>query len=277
MPELPEVEFCAQVWRRVAVGRRVVAAGAEPGSPLRGDLDPARWSAGLTGRRIEAVHRRGKQLTVVLDAGLRLLVHLGMTGKWVACGPEAPVRRGRRAWLHLDDHQRFDYLDPRRFGRLWLLPEAEATRHPEVVRLGPDALAVAATPGALHRALRGCRRPIKEALLDQHRVAGIGNIYAVEGLFAAGLHPDVPAEALSPEAADALAQGVGAAMEASLAREDATAAAAEITYLHEAPGASPFQVYGRAGQPCRRCGAPVLRQVQHQRSTFFCGVCQRHP
>lgn len=269
MPELPEVEFCARFLRRVAVGRTVIAAGATPGSPLRGGLDPARFSAGLAGRQVTAVDRQGKQLWLRLDGPEVLLVHLGMTGKWVL-GEGNQARPGRRAWLQLDDGHRLDYLDPRRFGRLHLLSAAEAAVHPEVADLGPDALELAERPGGLHRALNGTRRTIKEVLMDQRRIAGVGNIYAVEALFEVGLHPETPANQVSLAQADALAVALGQVMRASLERETA----GEITYLHEAQSENPFTVYGRAGEPCRACATPIVRTVRQGRSTFFCPRCQ---
>lgn len=272
MPELPEVEFCARLLRRAAVGRVVLDAGALPGTPLRGGLDPARFSKGLDGRRIRAVERRGKQIWLRLDGPDLLLIHLGMTGKWVV-GEGARARPGSRVWLRLDDGSRLDCLDPRRFGRIHLLSEAEALTHPEVAHLGPDALTLADAPEILFRALAGTRRPVKEALMDQHRIAGVGNIYAAEALFEARIHPQTPCAQLDADACRRLALAVVGVMHASLARETAE----EITYLHEAQSSNPFAVYGRTGQPCLRCGCSIGRIVQQQRSTFFCPTCQLRP
>lgn len=275
MPELPEVEFCARRLRDWAVRRRIVAVHALPGPPLR-DVTPAALEVGLRGRRVVGVDRRGKQLFVRLEGDLVLLAHLGMTGKFIRTAPRAPARPGERARLTLDDDAALAFVDPRRFGRLRLLPAADAARHPEVARLGPDALELCARPGGLRRALRRRgrgRRPIKVALMDQSVLAGVGNIYACEALFAARIDPSAPVATLSDAALDALAGHLVDCIEASLARERDD----EITYLQEARATNPFRVYGRAGEPCPMCGRPLERTLQAGRGTFWCPRCQTLP
>ncbi len=269
MPELPEVEFAARRLRSWIVGVPVTAAGAEPGNPLR-ELTPAAFTAGLTGRTVQAVRRQGKQLFLDLDDDQVLLAHLGMTGKFVREIQAGPVRRGRRAWLALADGARIDFVDPRRFGRVRLLSRAAAAAHPEVRRMGPDALEVCADPATLHARLSTTRRAVKVALMDQSLLAGVGNIYAAEGLFFAGVGPARPASSLSLAEATRIGAGVLRSMTESLGRE----VDAEIQYLHEAAATNPFQVYGRAGEPCTTCGATIQRVMQAQRSTFWCPRCQ---
>lgn len=271
MPELPEVEFCARRLRDWAVGRRIGAVWAAPGKPLR-DISPAALAAGLRDRRVEGVARLGKQLFVRLDAERVLLAHLGMTGKFVRLEPASPPRAGERVRLDLDDGSALAFVDPRRFGRLRLLAEAEARRHPEVAKLGEDALELCARPRALGAVLRG-RRPVKVALMDQTVLAGVGNIYASEALFAARISPDAPASSLTPAQVDALAHHLRACMLESIEREQD----AEIAYLHEADSANPFRVYGRAGEPCPVCGEPIRRTVHAGRGTFSCPRCQPPP
>jgi formamidopyrimidine-DNA glycosylase len=268
VPELPEVEFCARRLREWATGRRVVDAQAQPGKPLR-DLTPEAFAAGLRGRRVERIDRRGKQLFVHLDADTTLLAHLGMTGKFVRVDRDAEPRAGERARLALDDGHTLSFVDPRRFGRLRLLPTADVPRHPEIACLGEDALDVCARPGALAGVLRG-RRPIKVALMDQSVLAGVGNIYASEALFAAGIPPDAPAGSLAAAQVDALAHHLRACMVDSLEREKDS----EIAYLHEGDAENPFRIYGRKGEPCPVCGEPIRRAEHAGRGTYYCPRCQ---
>ncbi len=268
MPELPEVEFCARRLREWTTGRRIVDAQAQAGPPLR-DLTPEAFAVGLRDRRIDGVERLGKQLFVRLDGDATLLVHLGMTGKFVREHRDAADRAGERARLALDDGRSLRFVDPRRFGRLRLLATPDVPLHPEIASLGEDALAVCARPGGLAAILRG-RRPIKVALMDQSVLAGVGNIYASEALFAAGISPDAPAGSLTPDRADALALHLRACMLESLEREKDS----EIAYLHEGGAENPFRIYGRKGEPCPACGDPVRRVEHAGRGTYFCPRCQ---
>lgn len=270
MPELPEVEFARRRLRRWAQGRTITAAHAQGGTPLR-EITAEALVAGLLGREVVGVRRRGKQLFVDLDDTQVLLVHLGMTGKFVRCAADDPPRAGRRLWLALDDALRLDFVDPRRFGRVRLLPRAAAEAHPEIAKLGPDALALAEDPTRFATALGATRSPIKVALMDQRRMAGIGNIYAAEGLFLAGVDPWSPTVSLCGSVRARLAKGVAQTLKASLARETAE----EITYLHEVASENPFWVYGRAGASCLRCSTPIERGTQAGRGTFWCPRCQR--
>lgn len=269
MPELPEVEFAARRLRRWALGRRIVDVGAEAARPLR-DITPHALKAGAVGRQVAAVRRQGKQLFIDLDDGQVLWVHLGMTGKFLHRPAAAEPRAGRRAWFLLDDGQRLDFLDSRRFGRLRLLPRAAVAAHPEAARLGPDALALSADPVAFGARLVGTRRAVKVALMDQAVMAGVGNIYASEALFLAGLAPTRPASGLSPAEQARLAAGMQRTMSESLAREQDD----EIHYLQEVQAQNPFLVYGRAGEPCPTCQAPIERFMLAQRATFWCPACQ---
>ncbi|MCB9522314.1 MAG: bifunctional DNA-formamidopyrimidine glycosylase/DNA-(apurinic or apyrimidinic site) lyase [Myxococcales bacterium] len=269
MPELPEVEFAARRLRAWAMGRRIVDLGAEAARPLR-DITPKALKAGAVGRGVVAVRRLGKQLFLDLDDGQVLWAHLGMTGKFVRGPATGEPRAGRRAWFLLDDGQRLDFLDSRRFGRLRLLPRAAVDAHAEVAGLGPDALALSADAAAFGARLAGTRRAVKVALMDQGVMAGVGNIYASEALFLAGVAPGRPANGLTPAELARLAAGTHQTMTESLARERND----EIRYLQEVQAQNPFRVYGRAGEPCPVCQTPILRITQAQRSTFWCPACQ---
>lgn len=271
MPELPEVEFCARRLRRWIQGQRIAKVDVDPGRPLRSP-DAAAFKAGLVGRTVFGVRRIGKQLFMDLDDAV-LFVHLGMTGKFIERKSGKRARKGTRMTLTFEGGARVDYVDPRRFGHLHLVPAREASQHPIVQRLGPDALATCRVPGALAAAIGPTRRAIKVALMDQQRLAGVGNIYAAEALYLAGINPWRRANTLSAGEWAPLAAGIVESMTESLARERDD----EIRYLQDRDAANPFLVYGRAGVPCGRCGTAIERKVQAQRATFWCPGCQPAP
>ncbi len=269
MPELPEVEharLCLVRWTKgrtiaaaLVMDARVVHGGAAAGLPAR-----------LAGRRITGLRRRGKWLEVTLDAGPRFYSHLGMTGKWVSRPVDAPAERFEKARLELvrgKVRTSVRYVDPRVLGRM-RLEEAE----PAFWRkLGPDPLHDGVDPRALGERLARTPRSIKEALMDQALLAGVGNILATEALFAARLDPRTRADSLDARTVKALAR----AIEATIARSLALETGPEITYVSEARAENPFSVYGRGGEPCPRCKAPLRRVVQGGRATVFCATCQR--
>lgn len=272
MPELPEVEFCARRLREWVQGERIERVWVDAGSPLRSPAK-AEFMAGLTGRRIEAVRRIGKQIFIDVhrpEDDAVLFVHLGMTGKFIKRRAGQRVRPATRMKLWFANGLRLDYVDPRRFGHLHLVPAEAVPTHPVMLRLGPDALAICQSPGGLAAAVGNTRRAIKVALMDQQRLAGVGNIYAAEALFLAGVDPWTPANTLAPAQWDAIAAGVIESMTESLARERDD----EIRYLQDREAQNPFLVYGRAGAACGRCGASIQRAVQAQRATFWCPGCQ---
>jgi formamidopyrimidine-DNA glycosylase len=276
MPELPEVEIAARNLRRWAQGRRIESVVADPRAKrIFRPATPRAFAVALTGARLEAIRRVGKQLLVTLDTAggpLGLLSHLGMSGKWVRrADAEAPPSHSR-ARLELDDGFTLHYDDPRLFGRLRLVPEARFEEVPEVRALGPDPLEQGIDPARLTAAFARIRRPIKVTLLDQRLLPGVGNIHASEALFRARVDPRRPAASLSKAEVRRLAQAVLDSFHDTVALEDAP----EITYVEEPGAPNPFLVYGKEGEPCLRCHRGTIRRiVQAQRSTFFCPSCQR--
>jgi len=275
MPELPEVEFAARTLRRLALGRRVARAVADPRARrLFRPASAAAVTGALTGARLEAVGRHGKQLLLTLSAPggpLGLLSHLGMTGKWTG-GPAALPGPHARLSLTLDDGTALHYDDPRMFGRLRLVPGADFAAVADLAALGPDPLLHGIDAAALRAGLARTRRPVKVALLDQALLAGVGNIHAAEACWRARLDPRRRADRLSPAEVAALARALRATFRFALARLDGP----DILYLEEG-GENPFHVYGRDGARCRHpgCGGVVRRLVQAQRATFLCPRCQR--
>jgi formamidopyrimidine-DNA glycosylase len=262
VPELPEVETVVRSIAPHLAGRTIERAELSSHRVTRGGL--ARTAKRLAGRVIQRVRRRGKQIFVDLDAGV-LYLHLGMTGKLLWNG--APGKY-TRAILELDKG-RLVYDDIRQFGRVEYFDVLPQT----LERVGPDALGIAFEE--FHARLGRHRGPIKGVLLNQSFVAGVGNIYADEMLFAAGIHPRAQARRISKKRAEQLHAHLGAILEAAIQQRGSSIS----DYVDGAGERGSFQnmhaVYGRAGKPCPRCGAPIRRIVVAQRGTHYCARCQR--
>jgi formamidopyrimidine-DNA glycosylase len=267
MPELPEVEIASRQLRSWALGRRVTAVHAVPTRVIRGQTPEA--FAPLTGRTLVGIERRGKWMLLLFDRGLGLISHLGMTGKWLRRERTEPAPKHTRASLELSDKSVLDYTDPRLFGRLIAGSVEQLRAHPSLAALGPDPLG--GVDGArLYGSLQRTSRSIKEALMDQGTLAGLGNIHVGESLHRAALHPERPADSLSREEAALLARRIEESIRFALEAQDGPE---PIQYVEEG-GENPFLVYGRAGEPCPGCGSEIERIVQGGRSTFFCANCQ---
>ncbi len=280
MPELPEVELVGRYLRPHLLGRRIrsVATTAPSYFFL---TPPATLSKRLRGETLESLDRVGKYLLLGLSSGHRLLLHLGMTGQLILDGAKSPrLALGRQfvrdAHTHLtlefcDDGPKLFFRDTRKFGKVRLL--APTASDPRLDKLGPDALEV--TAEILFRASRKRRAKVKSLLLDQTVTAGVGNIYADESLFLSGIHPERPAMALTEADCGRLARIIRRVL-----RHSIEAGGSSIDdYIHPDGSDGSFQqsfrVYGREGEPCRKCGAPVERVVIGQRSSHYCGTCQR--
>ena len=273
MPELPEVET---VRRRIApLVEGTTIASAEIVDPrLTRPVSPSLVADALVGERIAAVERRGKYLLWRLESGRTLVVHLRMTGSLLHFpAGDLPADAHRRATLALDTGAAVGYRDVRRFGT-WELLDDGHLRPYLASRVGPEPLAPSFTRARLARIVAGRRAPIKAVLLDQRRIAGIGNIYADEALWRARIHPRRPAGELdAPEIAHlhravraALRRGVE--LNGSTLRDYVTPDGEGGGMQHE------FHVYGRLGEPCDRCGRPIERIVVGGRGTWLCPRCQ---
>lgn len=266
MPELPEVEVAARALRRWLEGRTVTSAEAAATRVLRGS--EAKQFSRLRGR-VVSLTRRGKYLMVAFEDGQGFVGHLGMTGKWVRRreGEEVPHSRAR---LHLDDGHVLHYRDPRMFGRITPRPAGALREDASVQALGVDPLEDGLDVATLKRVLGGTTRPLKVALMDQSRVAGLGNIHAAEALYRAHLHPARSPQSLSDAEWRALHEGIHAALQFALAHEDGD----EIAYVEEPGAPNPFLVYGRKAERCRKCGSGFESLVQGGRTTWYCPGCQ---
>ncbi len=275
MPELPEVEVTAENLRRAELRAPIVAVDGQLPCRVFYACSPRTLADDLIGRCIRAISRRGKYLLFDLDDGSTLLMHRGMTGSLrVRDGTAAPDRYVRLT-LSFADGRSLDFSDPRLFGRVVFFRRAIDRDRYLAERLGRDALApISATE---LRALFGTRRrPIKLLLIDQHLLAGIGNLYADEALWSVRIHPATPGNRVSDSQYAALATAIPAILQASLQRGGTTSArehlAAEASLP---PDQRPLQVYGRVGRPCPRCGTPIARTVLSGRGSYFCPTCQQ--
>jgi formamidopyrimidine-DNA glycosylase len=270
MPELPEVETVRSTLAPALEGRTIVAAQILD-SRLTRPEEPLIVAAELVGERIAAVERRGKYLVVRFESGRVLLIHLRMTGTLRLGSLDGDPYR--RAVVRLDDGSDVAYRDVRRFGT-WLLLEPDESGPYLAARLGREPLERAFTTKELARLLAGRRAPVKAVLLDQRVVPGLGNIYADEGLWYARIHPLRRASTLELDEVAAVRRGIRRALRAGIIRQGATLsdyrtpAGARGAMQHE------FRVYGRLGEPCLRCGAPIEKTRAGGRGTWFCPVCQ---
>ena len=272
MPELPEVET---VRRRLLphLAGRVLSEIEILDHRLTDPEPPAVIASRLEGVRVEMLGRRGKYLIVQLDDGAALLVHLRMTGNllWLPEPPEVDPRF-LRARAYLDDGSYLAYTDARRFGT-WRVAEDGAEAY-LAGKLGPEPLGDWKAPD-LVRALSGRKAPVKAALLDQRVVAGVGNIYADEALFAARIHPASPAGRLSRARVARVHAAVIAALEAGIEAQGASIRDFRTPDGGYGSGQERFVAYGRGGEPCVVCGTPLRRTVIAQRGTSYCPRCQR--
>lgn len=272
MPELPEVETVRRQLERALAGRsirgftlywpRLMRDGSAEGAPAR-----------LAGARVRRVRRRGKHLLIEVSGDWTLLSHLGMSGGYRIQRAGARHPRHTLAALALDRGESLLYVDSRRFGRMRLVPTAEASRAAEIASLGPDPLESDFTPAALARALR-TRRAIKDCLLDQRRVAGIGNIYACEALHRARLHPWTPGGEVGGYGVLALHREIGRVLREAIAARGTTFRSFSGVDGERGGFVGRLLVYGREGEPCAGCGAPIARRMHAGRSTWFCPSCQ---
>lgn len=277
MPELPEVETIRVALAPALTGRRIERARIFDPRLTRPEA-PETVAAALEGERVADVARRGKYLVVTFESGRHLLVHLRMTGNVLHPAPDGAERDPHvRAILTLAGGSDVAYRDIRRFGTWELLEPGELEPYFSARRLGREPLERTFTSAALGTALAGRRAPVKAALLDQRAAAGVGNIYADEALWYARVHPLTPAGELDPENVAALRKGIRKALELGIARQGAT--------LRDYRGADgergrmqhEFRVYGRAGEPCPRCGTPIEKIRAGGRGTWYCPSCQRRP
>jgi len=274
MPELPEVETVRRMLEASVIGRTIERVRLS-GLRLRGVPHAPGLAAALRARTITTLRRHGKYLLIDLSGGHTIVSHLGMSGRWLFFpGPGSKRLDHVHVRLEFADGSQLWFQDPRRFGMFRLVPSDKLHEDPSLALLGPDPIADPPTGRGLAARARGLSVRAKLFLLDQRRIAGIGNIYASEILHRARVHPARPAGSIRPAEWTRIARETRAVLAEAIERMGTTFS----TYrtLSNEPGSygDQLRVYDRAGEPCRRCAAPVRRIVQGQRSTFYCAACQ---
>ncbi|MBV6631652.1 MAG: bifunctional DNA-formamidopyrimidine glycosylase/DNA-(apurinic or apyrimidinic site) lyase [Alphaproteobacteria bacterium] len=287
MPELPEVETVGRGLSNAVLGA-TIAEVDQRRPDLRWPM-PENLPARLAGRRWADITRRGKYLLITMDDGQVMLLHLGMSGRMVILKPghnAPPPEKHDHVVFDFTDGHRVVFNDPRRFGALLMADDVTAmAEHSLLAGMGPEPFDPAFTAESLSASIEGRRSPIKTTLLDQKVVAGLGNIYVCEALFLARISPRRLAHTVAGERAKRLVPAIRAVLTDAIKAggstlRDYVQATGELGYFQKQ-----FAVYDREGEPCQQCdgcllkpGAPappVQRIVQSNRSTFFCGHCQR--
>jgi len=275
MPELPEVETVRRMLTSVLPGRTVATAAVSRHRLRTTSL--AALPRALRARTFGMPRRVGKFLLLDLEGGHTLLSHLGMSGRWLAAPPGAALAPMPHVHLRLTftDGSGIAYQDPRRFGMLRLVAGDRLARDPSLRLLGPDPVATPPAGEGLHVLARRARTPIKSFLLDQRRIAGLGNIYVSEILFGARVDPRRLASRLTRDEWHRIALEVPRVLGAAIDRMGTTFSTYRTVWNEPGQYGSQLAVYDRAGEPCHRCRGPIARIVQAGRSTFWCPSCQR--
>lgn len=273
LPELPEVEITRRHLESALVGRVFTEVAVSHVRTARHNASPAEVVARLAGRRVTSVGRRGKFLKIDLDDGQVMVAHLGMSGRWSVDGADDVPHTHFTAVL--DDGSTVRFIDPRTFGFIAIYDESDVSTS-GLARLGPDAWADPPDASTLADRLRGRTAPIKALLLDQGPIAGLGNIYADEALFGAGIHPLEPGGELTEDDCTRLLGAVRDVLDAAIANGGTTLD--DLAYLlpdgRAGDNMTQLRVYGREDEPCDTCGTPIERVVVRSRSTHFCPHCQ---
>jgi formamidopyrimidine-DNA glycosylase len=265
MPELPEVETIIRTLRPSLLNRKIDAARI-----IRQDVirpKNTNLARNLTGRTITAIDRRGKKIIFTLDDSAKFFIHLGMSGRLTLTPPQTAIPTHTHLILDIATSE-LRFTDPRRFGGIFWL----GTDQSPDTDLGPEPLTIRSKE--LAERLKKTSRAIKTALMDQKLVAGLGNIYADEALFTAGIHPKIPAKRLTPPQIANLTQSIKTVLNRAIHHRGSTLR--DYRDSNNQPGnfQKIHQVYDRAGKPCLTCKTPITRIVLGGRSTHFCPKCQ---
>lgn len=271
MPELPEVETVVRGLRAPLIGRTVQSMWSDVGRTVQ---MPEEFAARIIGQTFRAIHRRAKYIVAELDHDL-LVIHLKMTGRLYVVGADETWDDDRwlRFKLGLDNGKELRFSDSRRFGRVYLTPEL-GTVSKGAASLGPEPLEDDFTLDVFKGRLEGRGKNIKALLLDQSFIAGVGNIYADEALFRAGIHPLRKSDSLTTDEVTRLYETVRAALSDGVNYEGAS-----VNWYRKADGSKGesqdhFYVYGRDGELCRNCGQVIIKLRVAQRGTHVCPNCQ---
>lgn len=277
MPELPEVETVRQGLNQVTLGQTIVGGNVLLARTIAHPVSDEQFLLGLKGTAITHWHRRGKYLLAELSAGAGWLgVHLRMTGQLLWLDASEPLQTHTRVRLFFAKSQELRFVDQRTFGQMWWVGSGESLINviSGLRELGPEPLSAGFSAEYLARQLQNRRRPIKNLLLDQALVAGVGNIYADEALFLSSIHPKTLGADLNPEQIERLRAAIVQVLETSIDKGGTTFRSfLNVQRVNGNYGGIAW-VYNRTGQPCRICATPIQRLKLAGRSAHFCPHCQ---
>jgi formamidopyrimidine-DNA glycosylase len=273
VPELPEVETIRRGLLPLLTGRKVVGVTVRE-RRLRQPIGRSALGR-LRGATLTGVRRRSKYLLLETDAGWTVLLHLGMTGQVWVSDAARERRRHEHVVIRLDDGRELRYADARRFGLIDLIADERLAEDTRLKGLGLEPLENGLTGAWLYQVTRGRRKPVKNFLMDTRMIAGVGNIYACEALYRAGVNPRRPVRRIGREAWGKVAATIRAVLTEAIeaggtTMRDFLNAEGDVGYF-----AVKLRVYDRKGEACGRCGAAIRRIVQAGRSTFYCPRCQK--
>ncbi|MGI8976324.1 MAG: bifunctional DNA-formamidopyrimidine glycosylase/DNA-(apurinic or apyrimidinic site) lyase [Thermomicrobiales bacterium] len=277
MPELPEVETVRRILEQETVGRQITCVTFHDFHGVIGDMDPDTFQALVRGQTLGCPQRRGKYLSIPLSEGLALVIHLRMTGRLLVLPNDAAPVRFEHLALHLDSGQDLRFADQRKFGRVLCLDAYSARA--ALARLGPEPLERRFSASYLAQMASRRTAPVKNVLLDQRIVAGLGNIYVDEALFRARINPFTPAGTLTQDDHRRLVRAIRYVLRAALLNQGTTFSSFENPYGEQGRNADFLQVYGKgkAGQRCGRCDNELAWTKLGGRGTSFCPTCQPMP
>ena len=276
MPELPEVELVARFLDRLIKGRTILNAQLTR-QRLAPHSTPNSFAKSLKGSTINFVHRRGKHILFDLDKGRTLLTHLRMSGRFMLLSAERELPKFTHAIFELDGGDLLIFQDQRHFGFMRAAKTSEINDLSEINKLAPEPFSNEFSPAYLRASLKRSSRKLKEFLLDQSKVCGLGNIYAAEALFLAGIHPSKRTNTLSMKRTERLHLNIRSILDEAIE-------AGSTLNIDPADSDSAYyggeyerywRVYDREGRPCLQCGSTIRRIKQAGRSTFFCPQCQK--
>ncbi len=276
MPELPEVELISRSLNSLVKGRTIKSAELIR-ERLAPDITPRAFSKKLHDAMINFVHRRGKHILFDLSNGKTLIVHLRMSGRFSLLPLERENPKFTHALFHLDDETKLVFDDQRHFGLMKVVVTNKLYEAKELNKLAPDPFSEKFSTEYLHRTAKTSKRSLKEFLLDQTKVCGIGNIYASEAMFAAGMDPRKTANKMSKQNALMLHESILGVLNFAIshaANRPVDPENLEGNYFSGLADAGWF-VYDREKEACQNCKSPIVRLKQGSRSTYYCKVCQR--
>jgi formamidopyrimidine-DNA glycosylase len=273
MPELPEVETIRRGLERVLIGKVIDRIKVRE-TRMRQPVDAQKLRRWIAGQSVRALHRRAKYLLCAMGNGAHLAIHLGMSGRLLLCANTLPLEKHDHVRFIFNNGRELRFHDPRRFGLVDAIPPGEMEAFSHFQRLGIEPLSPQCTPEYLAARAQGLSRPIKNFLMDAAVIVGVGNIYANESLFRAGIHPEKPSGKLRPEQWQRLVKAVRETLELAIATGGTT-----LNDFYDSDGSMGYfqqhlMVYSREGESCHVCGKKIRRLVQVGRSSFYCPRCQ---